>query len=727
VEFSGNTAGAGRGGGAYLEFSDPLLEGVTFTGNHKAGLYATNGRPTLVDFSFVRNRGGGLEDREGYGMTLNGGIFLENIGGGVTSWHSTAILTNVTFARNSHDYGGGMQVSGGSVRLSKAVFISNSADYGGGLYLGDNGEVRLDGVSFLGNTANTWGGGMCSEITITTDPMLTNCVFVGNSADRGGGLFSHFSAPVLNSASFSGNSAYESGGGVGNYYADTELTNCILWGNEPDQVNNYASSTTISHTLLQDGCPVGASCTSLVTAEPAFVRMPDGGGDGWGGGNDDYGDLRLRSSSPAIDSGTETGAPNTDIRGLLRPGGSGYDLGAYEYHSVPVSKEPSTDRVWAGDGLTYTIRVTNIDSVDWRVVITDILPTPVAPTGVLTWEVDLPSGGTWEQQLVMTTPMGLVGTITNSVHVSADRGAVGVHSSTVVVTLTGLVMPHLGTTLMFTDTRGTTLTLQIEPGTVDEPVVLIYTPHSAPTHPISPSLAIANPSFLLEAYQGGVLLPGYVFQQPVSVTLLYSSDTVLVEGSPRLFRWDSEGEQWKDSANTCSPPGEYDRWPVQNRFAVSICGLSEFAVLGQPKVWWSYLPLTFQGWPPVYEVSDAPDLCPGHAIETGVSSYNDDFDHPNDNDWYQFDATLGALYIIRTYDLARRTDTVLYLYDTNCTTLLALNDDAGVGTRASYIAWQALTAGTYHAMVRSYDWQVWGERTGYRIQVSSEAWKAEMR
>ena len=42
-------------------------------------------------------------------------------------------------------------------------------------------------------------------------------------------------------------------------------------------------------------------------------------------------DLRLKEGSPAIDAGTHELAPAIDIRGITRPQGSLYDIGAYEY------------------------------------------------------------------------------------------------------------------------------------------------------------------------------------------------------------------------------------------------------------------------------------------------------------------------------------------------------------------------------------------------------------
>jgi len=42
-------------------------------------------------------------------------------------------------------------------------------------------------------------------------------------------------------------------------------------------------------------------------------------------------DYRLQPSSTCIDAGTSEGAPDKDIKGINRPQGTGYDMGAYEF------------------------------------------------------------------------------------------------------------------------------------------------------------------------------------------------------------------------------------------------------------------------------------------------------------------------------------------------------------------------------------------------------------
>jgi len=97
--------------------------------------------------------------------------------------------------------------------------------------------------------------------------------------------------------------------GGGGMYAGT-ATNCILWGNGPDEVAN----TTVTYSLLS-GPMKGAG---NLAGTPRFVNP-------WAG------DFRLHSGSPGIDAGTSSGAPVTDILGRSRPQGGGVDMGAYEH------------------------------------------------------------------------------------------------------------------------------------------------------------------------------------------------------------------------------------------------------------------------------------------------------------------------------------------------------------------------------------------------------------
>jgi len=92
------------------------------------------------------------------------------------------------------------------------------------------------------------------------------------------------------------------------------------------------------------------------------------------------------------------------------------------------------------------------------------------------------------------------------------------------------------------------------------------------------------------------------------------------------------------------------------------------------------------------------------------------FDRIGDQDWVKFSAEAGTSYVLYTSHLADASDTYLYLYDTDGTTVLAANDDYGTGL-ASRIEWVAPAAGTYYAMVRHWNPSVGGCGTSYTLHV----------
>jgi hypothetical protein len=90
--------------------------------------------------------------------------------------------------------------------------------------------------------------------------------------------------------------------------------NCVAWYQGQPVIYDFSPNANQSFSPLQTG-------TNLLIANPRFLRYK----------NDGTGDYHLVSGSAAIDAGTSTGAPTTDLDGLPRPLGGGYDVGCYEY------------------------------------------------------------------------------------------------------------------------------------------------------------------------------------------------------------------------------------------------------------------------------------------------------------------------------------------------------------------------------------------------------------
>jgi hypothetical protein len=186
-------------------------------------------------------------------------------------------------------------------------------------------------------------------LNYTSSPALTNVLFSGNRVlfDGGGMANDAVSNPTLINVTVAGNQAGNKGGGLQSGDGGALLQNRFLWGNRAPANPNLDSTLplTIQHSLVQsvtmavDGNLDGATPLS-------FVRLPECGANGCGehpdtpgvdeGADDDYGDLRLHFSSPAIDAGNNASISETlDLAGNPRVVAFYaqtpiVDLGAYE-------------------------------------------------------------------------------------------------------------------------------------------------------------------------------------------------------------------------------------------------------------------------------------------------------------------------------------------------------------------------------------------------------------
>ena len=316
----------GNGGGMYNVNASPSINNCKFISNYAAngaGVYNQNASPTLTNCTFSNNTGYDF----GAGM-YNGS-------------NSNPVLTNVSFLNNQSGEGGGLYNLTSSPTLINCFLSGNYGRNGGGIHNANNSSPTLRSVSFVGNRAE-WGGGIYNNTS--SSPNLTNCIFSGNSSGNdGGGMRNTNSAPILTNVTFTGNLALEKGGGIANLNSNPVLKNCILWGNSSEvfssEVYNDAnSSPNYTYCLVQRLNPTGVGNLNgtLATNNPLFVSQPD-----FMTAPTTAGDLRLRQCSPAIDAGTATDAPTTDLDGNNRvdanPGGGIVDIGAYEYQSAGIS------------------------------------------------------------------------------------------------------------------------------------------------------------------------------------------------------------------------------------------------------------------------------------------------------------------------------------------------------------------------------------------------------
>jgi uncharacterized repeat protein (TIGR01451 family) len=345
-------------------------------------------------------------------------------GSGLYARNSSPTLRNLTFQGNRARFGPGLYGQNSRIispTATSAATAPPATATGRGCTCATAAAATLERVSFSGNQAGSisQGGGVYLYQSSLT---MTNSLFSGNSAttDSGGGLYLAESNARLTNVSFGGNYAGTSGAGIKLVInSSAVLTNVILWGNGgSSQVSKDSSSSiTLNHTIVEGGCPAGASCTNPVSGNPRFVAAPDPAG-----APSPAGDMRLLPGSAAINAGTNSGAPADDIRGVARPVAGAADLGAYESRGFSLT--------YGGGSGQFAI-VGNAFANPLTVTVSSAAGEPVGPSGQVTFSGPASGASLLNSPLIAETDANGVATalvsansITGSYVVSATANGV---------------------------------------------------------------------------------------------------------------------------------------------------------------------------------------------------------------------------------------------------------------------------------------------------------------
>ena len=260
----------------------------------EAGTNATNG----IDRVFHLLADATLSD-----MTVRfGNLGTSTEGGGIYIDNAAVVnLIGLSVQNNTGKHGGGIYNKDGTLTVTQSTFSFNSAGngHGGGLYHDGGTTATLTNVTFSGNSSTSDGGGIYGNDPLT----LVNVTLTDNTADKGGGI--------------------RRNGGT------ASLKNTIIAGNTASTGPNCEGDITSAGYNLDSGNSCLLTGTGdQINTDPQLGPLQDNGGPTL--------THALALLSPAVDAGTNSGAPATDQRGQPRPyDGDGdsiavTDIGAYE-------------------------------------------------------------------------------------------------------------------------------------------------------------------------------------------------------------------------------------------------------------------------------------------------------------------------------------------------------------------------------------------------------------
>jgi hypothetical protein len=285
---NGNSAGGGIANQEHLTVSNcTVFDNTESCGDSNCGGAGilNDGTLEVINSTFSGNR-----------TTMNGGGILNN---------GTLTVTGSTFSDNvAQNGGGGIYNSwGGTLTVATSTFSDNAAARGGGVYLG--GTNTLTNVTFSGNSAGYRGGGAYFG---SGEATLTNCTFSGNTA-------------ALSESGSPGGAIDNSGGVV--TVRNSIVAQGIPCDSDTYECKNCSGTIGGEYNLVDDN-----TCGGSFTYSPSINLGALGN---YGGSTQT---IPLLAGSSAIDTGFDYDV-DYDQRGVARPQGAGFDIGAYEADTTP--------------------------------------------------------------------------------------------------------------------------------------------------------------------------------------------------------------------------------------------------------------------------------------------------------------------------------------------------------------------------------------------------------
>lgn len=279
-----------------------------------------------------------------------------NLGGGLFNYGGIVNVDNSTISDNAGGYrGGGLINRDGTMTVKDSTISGNASAYNSGVSNEGTGTIFITNSTISGNVADLGGGGLYNEGNLAT---VSNSTISGNSVLNGlfGGVHNHYSTMMIINTSIVGNSANGNGGGLSNAGDNLTVFNSIIANNTGGSDCDGVDDTSVNATNLDSD---GTCGDAVQSSNINLGLLQDNGGATF--------THALLAGSDAINAGDDAicaaePVNNLDQRGIVRPQGSGCDIGAFEAElatlTVSVSGEESgmvtSDPAEINCGLTCT-------------------------------------------------------------------------------------------------------------------------------------------------------------------------------------------------------------------------------------------------------------------------------------------------------------------------------------------------------------------------------------
>lgn len=393
--FENNVKGSYYGGAIVIEkgvASAPSAQAPNVTiSNSTIGNLCANGGNRA-------QRGGAVYTDDNSNVTINNTCFSNNTaeditgpdgGGAIWSGECTLTLNDCKFENNNANvtvakYGGAIYANGGfnlnTLTINRCAFVGNTSNRGGGIYI-DHCTALIKNCLFYGNAGTGYGGGIAAN---DANALVTiyNSTFSNNTttgAGRGGAIDGNqFQSPML-------------------------IKNCIVYGNGTQKEIAGGTNIQVRWSDVGTSSIAGTDYSNVIgntTANPLFT-------------NSAVNDYTISSTlSPAYNTANTDGgnAPTNDINSINR---TTLEMGCYSFGSAPVLR-------WS------CANPTNLASIAGNA--TSICPggsvtLTAAPSSGYTYSwSSSPVGFTSTAQTVVVSP-----TVTTVYQVSINNGSCGVY------------------------------------------------------------------------------------------------------------------------------------------------------------------------------------------------------------------------------------------------------------------------------------------------------------